>query len=83
MFVAPVEKRTDERRPMRYSIAMPAAKTKSKKRPVILFPRHPSPHRKAIAKAVQELADLRKNDPKAYEALIKQYAGREVNIVPG
>ena len=35
---------------------------------MILPPHRRSPHRKAIAKAIQELADLRKNDPKAYEA---------------
>jgi hypothetical protein len=64
---------------MRYSSTMPA----TKKRPVILLPLRRSPHRKAIAKAVKELADLRKNDPKAYEARIKKSAGREVNIVPG
>lgn len=66
---------------MRYSTNMPA--TKTKKRPVILFPLRRSPHRKAIAKAIKEMADLRKNNPKAYEALIKQSAGREVRIVPG
>ena len=66
---------------MRYSANVPA--TKTKKRPVILFPLRRSPHRKAIAKAIKEMADLHKNDPKAYEALIKKYAGREVTIVPG
>jgi hypothetical protein len=58
---------------------MPAVK----KRPVILSLPRKSPHRKAIAKAVRELADLRKNDPQAYEALMKKSAGRTVNIVPG
>jgi hypothetical protein len=74
---------TDEQTPMRYSYGMPATKTKIRKRPVILSPLRRSPHHKAIVKAVQELANLRKNDPKAYEATIKQYAGREVHIVPG
>jgi hypothetical protein len=69
----------DERMTMRYSLGMPA----TKKRPVILFPRRRSPNRKAIAKAIKEMADLRKNDPKAYEALIKKSAGRTVTIVPG
>jgi Zn-dependent M32 family carboxypeptidase len=43
----------------------------------------PIPFFKAIVKAVKELADLRKNDRKAYEALIKKYEGRTVRIVPG
>jgi hypothetical protein len=64
---------------MRYSPIMPAVK----KRPVILSLPRKSPHSKAIAKAVRELADLRKNDPQDYEALMKKSAGRTVNIVPG
>jgi hypothetical protein len=58
---------------------MPAVKN----RPVILSLPRKSPHRKAIAKAVKYMADLRKNDPQAYEALIKKSAGRTVRIVPG
>jgi hypothetical protein len=73
------ENSTDEKTGMRYSPIMPATKT----RPTILFPRRRSPHRKAIAKAVQELADLRKNDPTAYRELIKKYEGQTVRIVPG
>ena len=64
---------------MHYHSTMPATKT----RPTILSPLRPSRHRKAIAKAVQELADLRKNDPKAYEELIKKYEGQTVRIVAG
>jgi hypothetical protein len=70
---------TDERTPMRYFPTMPATKT----RPVILPPLRRSRHHKAIVKAVKELADLRKNDRKAYETLIKKYEGRTVRIVPG
>jgi hypothetical protein len=58
---------------------MPATKS----RPTILSPLRPSPHGKAIAKAVQELADLRKNDPEAYRKLIKKYEGQTVRIVAG
>jgi len=64
---------------LRYFLPMPATKA----RPVILSPLRRSRHHKAIAKAVQELAELRKNDPKAYEALIKKSAGQTVRIVPG
>ena len=70
---------TDDRIPMRYAPTMPVVK----KRPVILSLPRKSPHSKAIAKAVRELADLRKNDPRAYKALMKKSAGRTVNIVPG
>jgi len=69
----------DVTKPLRYPVDMPSVK----KRPVILSLPRKSPHRKAIATAVRELADLRKNDPKAYEALMKKSAGRTVNIVAG
>jgi hypothetical protein len=59
---------------------MPAAKT----RPVILFlTRRNTAKRKAIAKAVQDLATLRKTDPQAYKARIEKYADQPVRIVPG
>ena len=64
---------------MRYLVTMPATKA----RPVILHPLRRSRHHKAFVKAVKELADLRKSDRNAYEALIKQYEGRTVRIVPG
>ena len=64
---------------MRYLVTMPATKA----RPVILPPLRRSRHHKAFVKAVKELADLRKSDRNAYEALIKQYEGRTVRIVPG
>jgi bifunctional N-acetylglucosamine-1-phosphate-uridyltransferase/glucosamine-1-phosphate-acetyltransferase GlmU-like protein len=38
---------------------------------------------KAIRKAVRELVAMRKNDPIAYEALIKKNAHRVIRIVPG
>lgn len=37
---------------------------------------------KAIRKAVREVVDLEKNDPAAFEALIKKHSHREIIIVP-
>jgi hypothetical protein len=37
---------------------------------------------KAIRKAVREVVELEKNDPVAFEALIKKHAHREIIIVP-
>ncbi len=36
-----------------------------------------------LRKAVREVVAMRKNDPVAYEALIKKNAGRVIRIVPG
>jgi hypothetical protein len=58
---------------------MPATAT----RPVIRFRGRNSAKRKAIAKAVQELATLRKTDPRGYQTLIEKYANQPVRIVPG
>lgn len=58
---------------------MPAAAT----RPIIRFRGRNSAKRKAIAKAVQEFATLRKTDPRGYQSLIKKYADQPVRIVPG
>jgi hypothetical protein len=55
----------------------------AKVRPTILSLRRHSSRRKAIVKAVKELENLRKTDPKAYQALIKKYEGQVVRIVPG
>ena len=37
---------------------------------------------KDIRKAVREVLELEKNDPAAYEALIKKHAHRKIRIVP-
>jgi len=38
---------------------------------------------KAIRKAVWEVRELKKNDPAAYEAMVKKNANTIVRIVPG
>lgn len=71
---------TDSRRTTRYVRLMPTVKT----RPVIRFlTDRNTAKRKAIAKAVEDLATLRKTDPKAYRALIEKYADQPVRIVAG
>ena len=37
---------------------------------------------KDIRRAVREVLELKKNDPAAYEALIKKHAHRKIRIVP-
>ena len=37
---------------------------------------------KDIRKAVREVLEMEKNDPAAYEALIKKHAHRKIRIVP-
>ena len=38
---------------------------------------------KNIRKAVREVREMKKNDPVAYEAMVKRYANTIVRIVPG
>ncbi len=39
--------------------------------------------KKNFRKAVREVRELKKNDPAAYEAMVKRYANTIVRIVPG
>ena len=38
---------------------------------------------KNFRKAVREVREMKKNDPAAYEAMVKRYANTIVRIVPG
>ncbi|MGA3172147.1 MAG: hypothetical protein ABSE62_14165 [Chthoniobacteraceae bacterium] len=38
---------------------------------------------RVIRKAVREVVEMRKNDPVAYEAMVKRHANTVVRIVPG
>ena len=69
---------TDEHAALRYIPSM----AQTAFRPIILKGRNPSRQR-AIQKAVDELAALRKTDPAAYRAFLKKHAHREVRIVQG
>jgi hypothetical protein len=52
--------------------------------PPIIEPRlRTSVPRRRIRAAVKRMADLRKNDPAAYRALIERTANQTVRIVPG
>ena len=39
--------------------------------------------KKNFRKAVREVREMKKNDPAAYEAMVKRYANTIVRIVPG
>lgn len=52
--------------------------------PPILEPRlRTSVPRRNIRAAVKRIADLRKNDPAAYRALIQRTAHQTIRIIPG
>ena len=52
--------------------------------PPIIEPRlRTSVPRRAIRAAVKQMANLRKNDPAAYRALIQRTAHQTIRIVPG